>query len=32
MTPDPAVSGCQPDRPGIRKVLGDLEAEIMDLV
>lgn len=29
---EPDVSVFRPDRPGIRKVLGDLEAEIMDLV
>ena len=30
--PDPDVNVYRPDRPGIRKVLGDLEAEIMELV
>jgi predicted transcriptional regulator len=29
---DPEVSVYRPERPGIRKVLGDLEAEIMELV
>jgi predicted transcriptional regulator len=29
---DPAISVYRPDRPGIRKVLGDLEAEIMELI
>src|SRR5712691_8814058 len=32
ITPEPDISVFRPDRPGIRKVLGDLEAEIMDLV
>lgn len=32
MTPDPEIGVFRPDRPGIRKVLGDLEAEIMELV
>ena len=32
MNPDPEVSVFRTDRPGIRKVLGDLEAEIMELV
>src|SRR5438477_12695376 len=32
MTSDPDISVFRPDRPGIRKVLGDLEAEIMELV
>ena len=32
MTTDPDISVFRPDRPGIRKVLGDLEAEIMELV
>ena len=32
MAPTPDISVFRPDRPGIRKVLGDLEAEIMDLV
>lgn len=30
--PDPDISVFRPDRPGIRKVLGDLEAEIMELI
>lgn len=30
--PDPEISAFRPDRPGIRKVLGDLEAEIMELI
>lgn len=30
MTFEPAISAFYPDRPGIRKVLGDLEAEIME--
>jgi predicted transcriptional regulator len=30
--PDPDLNVYRPDRPGIRKVLGDLEAEIMELV
>lgn len=29
---EPAISVFRPDRPGIRKVLGDLEAEIMELI
>lgn len=29
---DPDISLFRPDRPGIRKVLGDLEADIMELV
>jgi predicted transcriptional regulator len=29
---EPAMSVFRPDRPGIRKVLGDLEAEIMELI
>ena len=29
---DPNISVFRPDRPGIRKVLGDLEAEIMELI
>ena len=29
---DPEISVFRPDRPGIRKVLGDLEAEIMELI
>ena len=32
MTPEPEISVFRTDRPGIRKVLGDLEAEIMELV
>lgn len=32
MLPEPDVSVFRPSRPGIRKVLGDLEAEIMELV
>lgn len=28
----PDISVFRPDRPGIRKVLGDLEAEIMKLI
>ncbi len=32
MTIEPDISVFRPDRPGIRKVLGDLEAEIMELV
>ncbi len=32
MSRDPAISVFRPDRPGIRKVLGDLEAEIMEEV
>jgi len=32
MTVEPDISVFRPDRPGIRKVLGDLEAEIMELV
>jgi predicted transcriptional regulator len=32
MSFEPDVSVFHPDRPGIRKVLGDLEAEIMELV
>jgi predicted transcriptional regulator len=30
--PDPEISVFHTDRPGIRKVLGDLEAEIMELI
>jgi predicted transcriptional regulator len=30
--PEPDISVFRPDRPGIRKVLGDLEAEVMELV
>jgi len=29
---EPTIGTFRPDRPGIRKVLGDLEAEIMELV
>src|SRR5437762_6392696 len=29
---EPDISVFRPDRPGIRKVLGDLEAEIMELI
>ena len=29
---EPEISVFRPDRPGIRKVLGDLEAEIMELL
>jgi predicted transcriptional regulator len=32
MTNEPDISVFRPDRPGIRKVLGDLEAEIMELI
>src|SRR5581483_583585 len=32
MTPEPDISVFRPDRPGIRKVLGDLEAEIMEVI
>jgi len=32
MTFEPDISTFRPDRPGIRKVLGDLEAEIMELI
>lgn len=32
MTAEPEISVFRPDRPGIRKVLGDLEAEIMEIV
>ncbi len=32
MTFEPDIGTFRPDRPGIRKVLGDLEAEIMELV
>lgn len=31
-SPQPEVSVFRPDRPGVRKVLGDLEAEIMEIV
>lgn len=29
---EPDITVYRPDRPGIRKVLGDLEAEIMEFV
>lgn len=29
---EPEITQFRPDRPGIRKVLGDLEAEIMELI
>ena len=32
MNAEPDISLFRPDRPGIRKVLGDLEAEIMELI
>ncbi len=32
MTSEPDITVFRPDRPGIRKVLGDLEAEIMELI
>ena len=32
MSLDPEISVFRPDRPGIRTVLGDLEAEIMELI
>jgi len=32
MALEPDISVFRPDRPGIRKVLGDLEAEIMELI
>ena len=32
MTSEPDINVFSPDRPGIRKVLGDLEAEIMELI
>ncbi len=32
MSLEPGISVFRPDRPGIRKVLGDLEAEIMELI
>lgn len=32
MTPEPDISVFRPDRKGVRKVLGDLEAEIMELI
>lgn len=30
--PEPSIGLFRPDRPGIRKVLGDLEAEIMEVI
>lgn len=30
--PNPEISVFRPNRPGFRKVLGDLEAEVMELV
>ncbi len=32
MTNEPEITIFRPDRPGIRKVLGDLEADIMEIV
>lgn len=32
MTPEPDISIFRPDWPGIRKVLGDLEADIMEFI
>lgn len=32
MDAEPDISTFRPDRPGIRKVLGDLEAEIMEFI
>lgn len=32
MTIEPDISVFRPDRPGIRKVLGDLEADIMEII
>jgi predicted transcriptional regulator len=32
MNSEPDISTFRPDRPGIRKVLGDLEAEIMEFI
>lgn len=32
MNTEPEISLFRPDRPGIRKVLGDLEAEVMELI
>ena len=32
MSLEPDISVVRPDRPGIRKVLGDLEADIMELI
>lgn len=32
MANEPEISVFHPDRPGVRKVMGDLEAEIMELI
>lgn len=32
MNTEPDISAFHPDRPGVRKVLGDLEAEIMEFI
>ena len=32
MNSEPAISVFRPDRPGVRKVLGDLEADIMEFI
>ncbi|MBI4277588.1 MAG: BlaI/MecI/CopY family transcriptional regulator [Armatimonadetes bacterium] len=32
MRPEPDITVFRPDRPGVRKVLGDLEAEVMDVI
>ncbi|MCL4545430.1 MAG: BlaI/MecI/CopY family transcriptional regulator, partial [Chloroflexi bacterium] len=32
MEPELDIGTFRPDRPGVRKVLGDLEAEIMELI
>ena len=32
MASEPDIGTFRPDRPGVRKVLGDLEAEIMELI
>ena len=32
MPAEPDITVVRPDRPGIRKVLGDLEAEVMELI
>lgn len=32
MSTEPEITVFRPDRPGIRKVLGDLEAEIMEVI
>src|SRR5947209_13525221 len=32
MSSEPEISVFRPDRPGIRTVLGDLEAEVMELI